>query len=94
MILPYYCFNLIVHFFQGLLSRNAATPIVTKTPQITIAYRNIAGSSGDGVGDGVGGSEGEGVGVGVGAGDGLGVGSGDGVGSEILGGEVRVIVSE
>lgn len=42
----------------------------------------------------MGGIEGDGVGDGVGVGDGLGDGVGVGVGSESLGGEVRVIVSE
>ena len=91
---PPSCLNLMAQYFQGLLCKNAATPIAPKTQQIRIAYKNIGGSSGEGVGDGVGGSEGGGVDVEVGVGDGLGDCVGVGVGSESLGGEVRVIVSE
>ena len=61
-----------------------------RTLQSIVAYRNIGGSSGEGVGDGVGWIEGEGVG------DRLGDGVGEGAGSESLelDGDVRVIVSE
>jgi hypothetical protein len=75
-----------------LVYRNIATPIKVIAAIITMAYRDIGCSSGEGlgdavgcgVGDGVGVDRGVGVGVGVGSGVGEGVGVGVGVGSGVM----------